>query len=164
MLEVHGGLLFWTVVTFLAVLFVLGKFVWRPLLTMLDERENRIQKSLEDAEKAALRAKEAEIRYKETLDTGRSEAMEIVQKSKVTGEKMRDDLIKEARQNAEKLLKDAELRIQTEKEKALQEIRSEAADLIIKATEAILKREVGSKDNQALINETLKAFEKRHEA
>ena len=164
MLEVHGGLLFWTVVTFLAVLFVLGKFVWRPLLNMLDEREAKIFKSLEDAEKAALSAKEAEHRYKETLDSGRSEAMGIVQKSKVTAEKMRDELIKEARQKAEKLLQDAEIRIETEKEKALQEIRSEAADLIIKATEAILKREVDSKDNRSLINDTLKAFEKRHEA
>lgn len=164
MLEVHGGLLFWTVVTFLALLFVLGKYVWRPLLNMLDERETKIIRSLEDVEKAAMSAKEAEVNYKDTIEKGRAEAMDIVQSGKSAADKIKEELVADARKRAEALTAQAEQQIQSEKDKALQDIRKEAAEIIILATQAILKREMDTAANRALIDETLKAIETRHEA
>lgn len=164
MLEVHGGLLVWTWITFLLVLFILSRTVWKPLLSMLEEREDKITRSLDDAEKAAEKARLANEEFEIKLEEARRQAMTIVSDSKEKAEKIKNDILDEARQKSQSLLNDAENKIAAEKEKALLEIRSEVADISLQIAEKIIARNLDDKANRTLIDESLKAIGKRNEA
>ncbi len=164
MLEVHGGLLVWTWITFLLVLFVLAKVVWKPLLSMLDEREEKISQALVDAERAAENARLAGEKYEEVLEQARREAQSIISASKEKAEKVSSDILSEARVKAQGLVSDAEKKIETEKDKAIMEIRSQVADLSLDIAQKLIQRNLDDDSNRSLIEESLKAIGSRHEA
>ena len=164
MLEVHGGLLIWTWITFLLVLFILAKTVWKPMLAMLEERENTIARSLDDAEKAAENARLAGEEFEAKLEEGRKEAMTIIANSKEKAEKIKNDILADAQKNAQALLVDAEKKIATEKDKAMLEIRSSVADISLQIAEKLLRQNVDNQTNRNLIEDSLKAIENRNEA
>jgi len=164
MLEVHGGLLIWTWITFLVVLFVLAKLVWKPMLAMLDERETKIAQALADADKAGEDAREAERRFQETVEKARKEAMAIVTDSKENAEKMKQSILDQAENKARQMVDEAEKRIELEKEKAVAEIRSQVAELSIDIARRLIRKNLDSAGDRDLIEESLKAVEKKHEA
>ncbi|MCK5520146.1 MAG: F0F1 ATP synthase subunit B [Candidatus Marinimicrobia bacterium] len=164
MLEVHGGLLIWTWITFLLVLFILAKTVWKPLLSMLDERELTIAKSLDDAEAAAEKFRLAGEEFDAKIEEARKEAMTIIGDSKEKAEKIKNDLLIEAQSKAQILLNDAEKKILAEKDKALFEIRTQVADISLEIAEKLIRRNLDDKANRMLIDESLKAVGNRNEA
>ena len=74
MLEVHGGLLFWTVLTFLLLLGVLKKVAWAPIISALETREKEIKDALNAADKAKENAEKAQKDYEEVVAKARAEA------------------------------------------------------------------------------------------
>ena len=82
MLEVHGGLLFWTVLTFLLLLVVLKKVAWGPIISALEEREKEIKEALSAADQAKQNAEKAQKDYEEVIAKARAEALEIISESR----------------------------------------------------------------------------------
>ena len=91
------GLYIWTIITFLLLLYVLAKFAWKPLLKMLEDRENLIKSSLEDAEKAKLELQRLNEESEKMLNKARSDAQEILTEGKATAEKVKEDTIAKAK-------------------------------------------------------------------
>ena len=164
MLEVHGGLLIWTWITFLVVLFVLAKLVWKPMLAMLDEREGKIAQALADADKAGEDAREAKRKFQETVELARKEAMTIVTESKENAEKLKQSILDQADEKAKSMVEEAQKRIDLEKEKAVAEIRTQVAELSIEIARKLIRKNLDSAGDRELIEESLKSIEKQHEA
>jgi len=153
------GLFLWTILTFLVLLVLLAKFAWKPLLALLDRREEMIRQSLDDAEKAKHELQRLQQESKEILSKARVEAQSILAKSRSQAEKLKGELRQEAKVQADSILRDAEKQIQVETEKAIAVIKNEVVDLSLLVASKLIKKNLSKEDNQSLIEESLKQVE-----
>ncbi len=152
------GLVFWTWITFLIVLVVLGTKAWKPMIEALEKREAFIRESLDEAKAARNEADKVAGEYEEMIAKARHEVQEIVATGKATAERMKEDILNNANTKAESLLKQAETQISLEKEKAVTEIKSQIIELSIFAAEKIIGKSLNQDDNKKLVNDTLQQF------
>ncbi len=155
MLEVHGGLLAWTVITFLLLLVILRKIAWKPIIEALENRERDIRDALNAAEKARAEADKVSHDYDEMIKKARSEVQQIVAEGKVTGEKVRVSIEENARLKAAEMLENAKGQIEAEREKAIREIQAVVVDLSVKAATKVIEKNLDTDDNRRLIEKTL---------
>jgi F-type H+-transporting ATPase subunit b len=146
----------WTLVIFLLVLIILGKFAWGPVLSMLQEREKFIHTSLAEAKRDREEA-EARLReYAAKIQTARTEAAAIVEEARRDSERLREDLKQRARTEADTMIQNAERQISLQTQRAIQEIRREAVDLSVAIASKIIQRNLTKEDNQRLIDEAIR--------
>lgn len=155
LVQIEPGLFIWTIVTFMALLGVLAKFVWRPLMDALDRREDKIRESLENAEKAEVELEMLQHESGEIVARARGEAQSIIAEGKSAAEKMKDEILQTARDKAGGIIGQAQKQIEAEKDKALIEIKTEVVDLSIQVAERLIRKNLSKEDNLAIINESL---------
>ena len=159
LVQLDPGLFIWTILTFLTLLFLLAKFAWKPLLAALEERENKIKNSLEDAEKAKAELERINVKSEEIIAKARSEAQSIRVEAKAATERIKADLKAKAEEDSKKIREEAEKQIRVEKDKAINEIRQEVVDLSLAVAEKVIKKNLSKEDNQGLIKDSLKNLE-----
>ncbi len=153
------GLYIWTIVTFLVLLALLAKFAWRPLLAALDERQQAIRKSLDDARQAKQDLERVHAESAKILAQARTEAEAIVSSTRTDVNQFREEMRQKAREEAAGIVKNAERQIELETARALQQIRHEAVDLSVTIASKLLQRNVSKDDNARLIEDTFKQIE-----
>lgn len=158
LLSFNPGLIFWTVVTFLFLLFVLGRFAWKPLLGLLDEREKSIREALEGAEKARQEVENLSRKNQEMLDEVRREADQIRTRGRAEADRMRTELLEKARKEAEAVLADGRKQLQREYRGALRDLRASVADLAIGAAERILVTGLDEDKQRQLVDEYISSL------
>jgi len=163
LVAITPGLYIWTIITFLLLFYVLAKFAWKPLLKMLEERENLIKDSLNDAEKAKLELERLNEESEKIIEKARVDAQKILAESKTTAEKVKEDTIAKAKEASNKIRDDAKEQIQVEKDKALNDIKKEVVDLSISVAEKLINKNLSDAENKAMIKESLKKV-KQYEA
>ena len=155
LVQLDPGLFLWTILTFLLLLGVLAKFAWNPLLKMLRDREELIRSSLDDAEKARAELERLNSEGEDIVNKARSEAQTILSESKAAASKLKDETLNAAKDQAKSILSDAEKQIRIEKDKAIEEIKSEVVDLSLSVATKLIKKNISREDNQALIDDSL---------
>ncbi|HVZ20307.1 MAG TPA: F0F1 ATP synthase subunit B [Vicinamibacterales bacterium] len=149
----------WTLIIFVIVVVVLGKFAWGPLLSLLQQREDFIHKSLSDAKRDRDEA-EARLRdYAAKLQSAQAEAVGIVEEARRDAERLRGELRERAKAEADTILKNAERQIELQTTRALQQIRREAVDLSVTIASKLLQRNITKEDNEKLIDDALRQIE-----
>ncbi len=156
LVQLDPGLFVWTIVTFLLLVFVLAKFAWEPLLKMLQDREDMVRSSLEDAEKAKSELERLNEESEAIMAKARSEAQSILADGKAAAEKVKDDIIAKSKEQANKIREDAGNQIQVEKDKAISEIKKEVVNLTLSVAEKLIQKNLSDADNKSLIEESLK--------
>lgn len=149
----------WTLVIFVIVVVVLGKFAWGPVLSLLQQREQFIHKSLSDAKRDR---DEAEARLKDyaaKLQSAQAEAVAIIEGARRDAERLRDELRQRAKSESETILKNAERQIELQTTRAVQQIRQEAVELSVTIASKLLQRNISKEDNEKLIADALKQIE-----
>ncbi|MEX0929509.1 MAG: F0F1 ATP synthase subunit B [Balneolales bacterium] len=152
LLDVDSGLFFWVLITFLLFLFILAKFAWKPILGALGERELNIKNSLEAAKKAMAEAERISRQNENAVRDVEAMAQKIRKEAQEKADALRDERMDQAKREAAKLLEQARSTIEQEKRKALVELRTEVAELAIKATTLILENEIDATKNKALVD------------
>jgi F-type H+-transporting ATPase subunit b len=155
------GLYIWTIVTFLALVTLLARFAWRPLLQALDKRQALIKQSLDDAQQAKLELERLQQESTQIIRQARVEAESIVANSRAYAEKLKDEIKAKARADADVIVQNAERQIQTETRRALEQIRVEAADLSVMIASKLIQRNLTKEDNARLIEQALEQVESR---
>ena len=153
------GLFIWTIVTFLVLLALLAKFAWRPLLQALENRQQSIIKSLDDAKKAQQELERLHAESAEMIRQSRVEAEAIVARSRGDAERLREEMKQKARMEADGIVKAAQRQIQLETSRALQQIRREAVDLSVMIASKLIRRNLTKEDNERLIAEALEQID-----
>ncbi len=151
----------WTLVIFVIVVLVLGKFAWGPVLGLLQQREEFIHRALSEAKRDR---DEAELRLKEyaaKLQSAHVEAGTIVEDARRDAERLREEVRQRAKSEADKMVANAQRQIQLETGRALDQIRREAVDLSVMIASKILQRNISKADNEQLIDDALKQVEQR---
>jgi F-type H+-transporting ATPase subunit b len=143
------------IVNFLLVLYLLNRFLFRRVLALIDERQARIAKGLEQAEAAARDRELARAEREAALDEARSEAQAMIARATKIAEDSRVEIVAAARAEAEKVTARARDEINAEKEKALSELRAYVADLALDAAGKLVRAEMSSPIQRRLVEEFL---------
>jgi F-type H+-transporting ATPase subunit b len=155
------GLYIWTIATFLVLLGLLARFAWRPLLDALEQRQEVIRKSLDDARLARQELEQVKTEAARLLSEARVEAGEIVSRTRSDAARFADEMKVKARADADALVKHAERQIDMQTTRAMESIRREAVDLSVAIASKILRRDISKEDNERLIQDTLKEMQSR---
>ena len=142
-------------VNFTIVLLVLYKFAYKPILKILNDRTEKIDKGLKDAENAARKMEEMTEKEKEILGEAKKEAQKIITEAEKVGTKNKEEIIIESNKQAEKILVDAEKKIESEKTKMFTEVKAEVADLIVAATGKIINEKLDTRKDKELIEKSI---------
>jgi len=153
LLDPNVGLIIWTVITFVFLLLVLGKFVWGPLTSMLDERETSIREALELADKARAEASAAAEENKKALAEAQAEAQAAINKARDDAERVAREVRERADAEAQQLLEQARQTIQQERNQALQALRQQTAELAVLAAGQLLEENLDSEKNRKIVDD-----------
>jgi F-type H+-transporting ATPase subunit b len=153
------GLIFWTVVTFLLLAFILGRFAWKPLLGAIEARERSIQESLDQARTEREDAEKLLEEHKGLVAQARRERAEAMAEGQRDAERLKAGIVEEGRKQREKLLEQAEAQIEAEMRQARTELRGIAADLSIRAAGRLLSSQLDEKAQRRLVEEYLDELE-----
>ena len=149
------GLFIWTIATFLVLLFLLQRFAWKPLLDALENRQETIRKSLNDADQAKVELQQVQEESNRIVAKARVDADAIITTSRADALKLQEELRAKARLEAEGIVKNAEREIQQQTNQSLAQIREEAVDLSLAIASKLIQRNLSKKDNETLIQDTL---------
>jgi F-type H+-transporting ATPase subunit b len=149
------GLMIWTLVVFGISMAVLAKFVFPRIAEALDKRQRAIEDSIDSAERTRREADQLLAEYRERLAEARGQADEIVTRARRTGEAAEAEIVAGARTKREEMMEQTRREIEAETRRAIQQIRSEVADLTIAATEKVTRKTLDDQDQKRLVNEAL---------
>jgi F-type H+-transporting ATPase subunit b len=158
LLSFNPGLIFWTIVTFVFLLIVLGRFAWKPLLSLLEEREKSIREALEQADKARHEFENLSSKNNAMLAEVRREADEVRNRGRVEADRLRAELVEKAKKDAEGVLAEGRKQLEREYRAALQKLRASVADLAIGAAERILTTGLNEDRQRQLVDEYLRSL------
>ncbi len=158
LMDPHTGTIIWTVIIFLLLMIFLGKFVWKPILKALEEREGRIRESLEKADKVAADAEKAMAEQKAQLDQQRQEMTEAMRRTREEAEKSARELLDKARKEASETAEQARRQVEQERKKAVEQIRAEAVDIALVAASHLLNKTLDSEDHRRIVDDYLKSL------
>jgi F-type H+-transporting ATPase subunit b len=155
LLSPHGGLMFWTLAIFLVLWFVLSKFAFKPITAAVEARE----KALEDAILAAKADREEAAKvlaeHRAKIEAAQAEAQRIIVEGRQTGEKLRADMIEETRAQQQDMLQRARGEIESEKVRAIAELRREAVDLAIAGASKVIEKNLDDQSNRKIVENFL---------
>ena len=149
------GLMIWTLLAFLVTLFILNKFAFPVIKEALDKRAAAIEDSLSAAQKSKEESEALLAEYRERLKEARTQADDIVLRARKNAETFERDSQDQARQKREELLEQTRKDIDAETRRAIEQIRTEVADLTIQATEKVTGRVLTGDDQRRLVDEAL---------
>ncbi|MEJ7837902.1 MAG: F0F1 ATP synthase subunit B [Thermomicrobiales bacterium] len=154
-LGINGWQLAVQLVAFIVFIFLLWKFAVGPIVNVLDQRQQKIKESFEAAERVQAELKETQARNEDALQQARKDAQEIIATARTNSEQLLTAAREEANAQGEAYLKKAQETLRQETDQARQQLRQEVADIAVLAASRILRKELDSSAQAALIEETL---------
>ena len=142
------GLIFWTLLAFIIVVFILKKFAWKPIINSLNEREKNIQTSISTAENIRKEMAEMKSENEALLAKAREERATMLREAKETKEKIINDAKDQAKEEMNKIIADAQSTIESQKMSAITELKNQVGMLVIEVSEKILRKELNNKEEQ----------------
>lgn len=144
----HLGLIVWTILAFLIVLFILKKYAWKPILKGLNEREANIADSIASAERVKLEMAQLKNENESLLASAREERAAMLKEAKEIKDKMILTAKDEAKLQASKIIAEAQASIESQKMAAITDLKNQVGSLVIEVSEKILRRELSNKSEQ----------------
>ena len=151
MFDLNLGLSVWTTFVFLAVLAILWKFAWGPILKMVQAREDGIQGTLDQAANERDEAAKLLAEHRQQMADARRQAQQMIAEGKEAGERVRQGIEEKARIEGDAMIERARESIGREKDAALDELRKEAVDLALAAAAKLLQESLDEKKDRELI-------------
>ena len=149
------GLMIWTLLLFGISMYILWKLAFPRISEALDRRQHAIEESIDHAERVRHEADELLAEYRERLREARSQAEDILDRARKTGEATERIAQEHAEQRREQLMEQTRREIETETRRAIQEIRREVADLTVMATEKVTRKVLDEEDQRRLVEDAL---------
>ena len=141
--------------SFLLLIFLVKKFAWGNITSILDARAEKITNDIDEAEAARKKAEELAAKREAELAGSRQEATTILETAKETAEKNKAHILSEANQEALRLKEKAQLEISQNKEEAMNSIKGDVADLTVNLAGKLLSQQLDSEGHRQLIDRYL---------
>jgi F-type H+-transporting ATPase subunit b len=158
LLSPSGGLMFWTLVTFVILLIILGKLVFPKITAAVEAREKALEEAIEGAKRDREAAAQALAEQQRQIEAARNEAQKIIAESRQTGEKVRSQMIEETHAQQQQMLERARREIEQEKERAIAEMRREAVELAIAGASKVIEKNLDDQSNREIVESFLSSI------
>jgi len=142
------GLIFWTLIAFIIVFVILKKFAWKPILTSLNEREASIASAIASADNMKAEMALMKSENEALLAAARDERARMVKEAKETASKMISEAKDKARSEYDRIVAEAQVAIQQQKNAAMVDVKNQVGQLVIEVSEKVLRRELGNRNEQ----------------
>lgn len=148
-----------TLVSFLLLFWLIKRIAWKPLMSMLEEREREINADLDKAAHDRTISQQQRVETEGQLREARNQANELINKAQLEGNALQKTIIKEANEDAQRIRQQAQREIEAERIRTLNNMRSEISELSIDIAEKIIGRELSGADQDRLIDEFIQGLE-----
>ena len=151
MFDVNLGLTVWTSIVFLALLGILWKYAWGPVLAAVEERERRIQDTLDEAANEREESAKLLAENRQQMANARRQTQQLIAEGRDAGEKVRRDIEEKARVEGQALIERAREAIENEKEAALEGLRKDSVDLALAAAAKLMQESLDEAKDRELV-------------
>lgn len=151
--SLNAGLVVWTWVLFLFTLAILAWKVFPAISGGLEERHAKIQGAIDDARKAREDAEALLAKQQAAVDEARRESQEMLDKARGAADGLKKEILEEARAQQSAMLDDARREIDLERDKLREDIRREAVDIALAASERLMRTQLDAEENRRLVHE-----------
>jgi F-type H+-transporting ATPase subunit b len=155
LLAPNTGLMFWTLLIFLVLLVILARFAFKPLTAAVEAREHALEEAIRQANAARDDANKLLAEQTKALETARVEAQRVIAEGRVTGEKLRNEMLEQTKQQQHELLERARAEIDTERKRAIADLRREAVELALAGASKVIERNLDDQTNRKLVESFL---------
>jgi F-type H+-transporting ATPase subunit b len=142
------GLIIWTFLAFMVVLFILGKYAWKPIVKSLKEREHNIADSLATAERVKAEMAQLQNENEALLAKAREERGQLLKEARETRDRIVNEAKEQAKAEASRIVAEAQQAIQQQKMAAITDVKNQIGNLVIEVSEKVLRRELADKNSQ----------------
>ena len=150
-----GGLLFWMTIVFLVVFFILWRWGFPSIIKMVNERKNYIDESLAKAEEANLRLANIQKQGEELLMEAREKQAQILREASQTRDTIVEQAQEKAHEESARILSEAKAEIESQKQAAIRDIRTQVAELSVQIAEKILRKQLTTSAEQTQLIDSL---------
>ncbi|HET7188231.1 MAG TPA: F0F1 ATP synthase subunit B [Gemmatimonadaceae bacterium] len=155
LLSPNYGLMVWTLVIFLILLFVLSKFAFKPIIAAVEAREQALEDAINSAKRDREEAALLLAQHRASLDASRGEGQKLIADARAAAERVRTELVEQAHAEQAKMLERARAEIDAERAKAIAELRKEAVDLAIMGAGKVIGQNLDRDANRKLVESFL---------
>ena len=155
LIKVTPGLMIWTIVAFLITLFVLKRYAFGPIQKTIDERRQRIEQSIKEAEDARNEARRLLEEHRSLIGQARGQAEEILAEARKVADAQRERVREETEADRQRRLDETRRQIEAETHRALEQIRAEVAELTLVAATKVTGKALDDADHRRLIDEAI---------
>jgi F-type H+-transporting ATPase subunit b len=159
LISVTPGLMIWTIVCFLITLYVLKRFAFGPIQSMIDERQARIRASIDEADNAREEARKLLEEHRALIASARGDAEAILAEARRVADSTRERVREEAEVDRQRRLEETHRQVEAETRRALEEIRAEVADLTLLAATKVTGKSLTDADHKRLIEESIRELD-----
>jgi F-type H+-transporting ATPase subunit b len=159
LIKVTPGLMIWTIVAFLITLFVLKRYAFGPIQKTIDERRERIEQSIAEAERARAEARRLLEEHRSLIGQARSQAEEILGEARKVAEAQRQRVKEETEADRHRRLEETRRQIEAETHRALEQIRTEVAELTLIAATKVTRKALDDEDHRRLIDDAIRELD-----
>ena len=149
----------WGILVFVAVLFILWKKAFPPIIEALDKRIRLIRESLEAADRAKKEAEALMAKHEASLETARAEARAIIEEGKADAREVKERIVGEAKKESQELAARVKREIELAKHEAIESLHQRAVDLSLDLASRILQKNLKAEDHRELIQTALRKFQ-----
>jgi len=155
LVELRINLMFWTLVIFGILYFMLRKWAFPAILGAVEKREKALEEALASAKRDREEAQKILEDHRRQIEAARGEGQKLIAEGRAVAEKMRHDLLEQTRQEQQGLLERARREIETEKDRALAQLRREAVNLAIAGASRVIEENLDNTKNRELVESFL---------
>ncbi len=156
--DINTGLSAWTLVVFVGLVFLLGKFAWGPIFEAVDAREKGIQSALDQAAERNEEAAGLLAQHKEQLADARRQVNELIAEGKAAGERVRKEVEEKARAEGQAIVERARAEIERERDAALDQLRKESVELALAAASRLMQEKLDQDKDRQLVERYLSSL------
>lgn len=162
-LGINPLLLIAQIVNFLLLLWILNKFLYKPILKLFRERSSKIEDGIKTAETLKKQAAEADERHRQLIEEAKKEAHRIIEQATKLGDEEKKKIIEIANEESRKIVERTMQEIKAEKQNIMAEIKKEVGEMVVTLSADLIRKKLDEKSQRSLIEEAIKEVEKELE-
>lgn len=155
LLSPNPGVMFWTLIIFVVLLVLLSRLAFKPLTAAVEAREKALEELINSAKRDRDEAGKLLAEQQKGLDATRADAQRVIAESRVTAEKLRNEMLEQTKQQQHELLDRARTEIDNERKRAIADLRREAVELALAGASKVIERNLDDQTNRKLVESFL---------
>lgn len=162
MIQINLNLVF-TIINLLVLYMLMKKFLFGPVIRIMDQRQQMLDRQLEEAQKTEDKANELQKKYEDALKSAREESLRIVEQAKLEAKSQAENTARKAREQADQIVLKAQAEIRMEQENAMRQMQGEIGRLAMEAADKIIGDRAGAQTDSSIYDEFIEKAGDSHD-